>query len=338
MQETTTTNGVRIDNGVAVADLLDLESELHNIEQGYNQLQNIPAFAEDSWPSNDIFAGVQPTAAALHSVSSGTAVAPFPPPPVSSFALKNPALLPDPFDDSFNPRSTVAAPATAMVPPAPAITAPVNAFNVHQHQQQQQQQQQNASFSTTTPSLAAAATVWPQQPDAFAPASTTSTGPIAFSVTNPFVSTVQEATVARMEPDPFDTGRAQRVLKDSASYHFSTAVPSWPANENTVPSLGADPSWSLPKAFNKLVDMDALVSAPEMKKNPFSELINPSKKASINSAATAMTVSSSTATTVIGGSTVLPPPRAPFIPARTPAPLIVSTTANNDPFNDEFFH
>ncbi|VDK74540.1 unnamed protein product [Gongylonema pulchrum] len=53
---------------------MDLESELHNIEQGYNQFQNIPAFAEDSWPSNDIFAGVQPTAAALHSVSSGTAV------------------------------------------------------------------------------------------------------------------------------------------------------------------------------------------------------------------------------------------------------------------------
>ncbi|VDO30231.1 unnamed protein product [Onchocerca flexuosa] len=282
-RESETADGVRIDNGVAVADLLDLESELHNIEQGYNQLQNIPAFAEDSWPASDIFTNVQPSAPFLPS-SVGT-VAPLPPPPVSSFAQKNSS---DPFDNSFNPRCF------PIISPSESI--PLNASGV-----------QHSSLSTQP------MTAFWSYTDAFTPPNSR---PIAFS-------------------------QAQQVLKGSASHHFPMAV-SWSTNENAVPSTGTDPrtfsQWTekkkvstLEEAFNKLVDMDTLLSSPELKKNPFNELMIPPKKVSINS----MTLNATAAspTTIMTGS-----PRAPCIPARTSAPLVVSTTSNNDPFNDEFFN
>uniref|UniRef100_A0A915PCN1 PID domain-containing protein n=1 Tax=Setaria digitata TaxID=48799 RepID=A0A915PCN1_9BILA len=307
LQEAETADGVRIDNGVAVADLLDLESELHNIEQGYNQLQNIPTFAEDSWPTNDLFATVQPSSPFLPT-STGT-VAPLPPPPVSSFAQKN---LSDPFDYSSNLRS----------PPvfSPPAIAPFNTFNA----------QQPSSLPPTA--------VWSYL-EALAPS--TNNRPIAFSETNPFASSLKDDTVARIGIDPFDTKQAQQVLKGSASYNLPATI-SWSTNENTVPPSGTDPrifsQWTekkrvstLEEAFNKLVDMDTLISSPEIKKNPFSELMNPPKKLSTGAVGSNATVT--TPTTMMTGS-----PHAPCIPARPSAPLVISTTSNNDPFNDEFFN
>ncbi|VDM95820.1 unnamed protein product [Thelazia callipaeda] len=306
-RESETAGGVRIDDGVVVADLLDLESELHNIEQGYNQLQNIPSFLEDSWPTNDLFASVQPSAP-LYPTSTGT-VAPLPPPPVSSFAQKNPA---DPFDDGFNPRSF------PTVPP-PAVP-PSNLFNIQQ-----------SPLIPVQPVTA----VWPSS-DTFGLAANQA---ITFSDTNPFVSSVRDDTLSRMESDPFNTQQALKILQGSPAYNFNSAI-SWPTNENTVPPASNNPrmhtQWTekkvstLEEAFNKLVDMDTLVSGPESKKNPFTELVVPPKKVAISSVSTNAT---STATMVM-----VDPPRAPCIPARTSAPLVVSTTANNDPFNDEFFN
>ncbi|VIO94183.1 Uncharacterized protein BM_BM5136 [Brugia malayi] len=308
-RESKTIDGVKIDNGVAVADLLDLESELHNIEQGYNQLQNIPTFAEDSWPTNDVFTDLQPSTP-FFSPSTGT-VAPLPPPPVSSFALKNSS---DPFDDSFNPRSL------PIIRPLGNI--PLNASDT------QQPSSPSAQPLTTLLSY----------PNAFT--SSTNGRSVAFSETNPFASSVQSTTVARIELDPFDTHQAQQVLKSSTSYHLPMAV-SWSINENTIPPTGTDSrmlsKWTekkrvstLEEAFNKLVDMDTLVSSSELKKNPFSELVIPPKKVSMDAMTANATITGATA--VMTGS-----PRAPCIPTRS-APLIVSTTSNNDPFNDEFFN
>lgn len=70
-----------MDGGVLVGDLLDLETELENIAQGFNQLQNIPSMPEDSWPSS-----TTPT------FQNGSSVA---------FTLGQSTN--DPFGDSFNP-------------------------------------------------------------------------------------------------------------------------------------------------------------------------------------------------------------------------------------------
>lgn len=85
---------------------------------------------------------------------------------------------------------------------------------------------------------------------------------------------------------------------------------------------------TLEEAFNKLVDMDTLFSNPEMKKNPFSDLVPP-KKVSMD----AMSSNAVSAPTTITAGSM----RAPCIPARTSA-FLVSTASNNDPFNDEFFN
>uniref|UniRef100_A0A9J2Q6M7 PID domain-containing protein n=2 Tax=Ascaris TaxID=6251 RepID=A0A9J2Q6M7_ASCLU len=309
-------DGVRMDNGVAVADLLDLESELQNIEQGVNQLQNIPAFAEDSWPSADAFITPQqpnlstgaflgdtqqPVSMLTSSPFNGLAIGATSnnhfgtSPAVGQFGGPSQTTS-DPFGDSFNPR------APPQVPVAPPSVIP--AFHV-------------------TPVLPLQPTTnpWPQINTVHsAPNFQTTT----FSETNPFACSAQQSST--IGADPFDTQPAQRLIQSMnkpLQHHPNSAV-QWPANENSAPfavfnenkSNFSEPRkvTSLEEAFTKLVDMDALVSGPEIKKNPFDGLINPPK---IPLAAM--------------GS------HPPCIPSRASAPL-VCPGANNDPFNDDFFH
>ncbi|VDO17463.1 unnamed protein product, partial [Brugia timori] len=185
----------------------------------------------------------------------------------------------DPFDDSFNPRSL------PIIRPLGNI--PLNASDT------QQPSSPSAQPLTTLLSY----------PNAFT--SSTNGRSVAFSETNPFASSVQSTTVARIELDPFDTHQAQQVLKSSTSYHLPMAV-SWSINENTIPPTGTDSrmlsKWTekkrvstLEEAFNKLVDMDTLVSSSELKKNPFSELVIPPKKVSMDAMTANATITGATA-------------------------------------------
>ncbi|GMT13773.1 hypothetical protein PFISCL1PPCAC_5070 [Pristionchus fissidentatus] len=69
-------NGIRSENGVLVADLLDLETELQHYELGVNQLAHIPVVAGDEWPGESPLQQ-QPAAAAADAFggsSSGAAL------------------------------------------------------------------------------------------------------------------------------------------------------------------------------------------------------------------------------------------------------------------------
>ncbi|VDM49498.1 unnamed protein product [Toxocara canis] len=316
-------DGVRMDNGVAVADLLDLESEVQNIEQSVNQLQNIPAFAEDSWPSADAF--IVPAQSTMPSsgfmsdthfpptspfgagapIATGqnhlgtSPIGQFGGSPVGQVVGGSPQMASDPFGDSFNPRATVPPP---QVPAAPPAVLP--AFHVTPVMPLQ---------PTTNP--------WPQ-------INTVHSAPnfqsATFSETNPFACSAQQSS--HMGSDPFDTQPAQRLIQsmNKPLQHHSQSAVQWPTNENSAPFAVFNESksnlpeprkvTSLEEAFTKLVDMDALVSGPENKKNPFDELINPPK---IPLAAMGT--------------------RPPCIPSRGTAPL-VCPGPNSDPFNDDFFH
>uniref|UniRef100_A0A158R4C4 PID domain-containing protein n=1 Tax=Syphacia muris TaxID=451379 RepID=A0A158R4C4_9BILA len=261
-------DGVRMDNGVAVADLLDLETELQNIEQGVNQLQNIPAFVEDSWPNADGFGGSPNLPTAFTNT-------PFNDPFERQVA--------DPFSSngkSFTTTPPVPNPVSYQLPPSVPLQ-PSNPWS------QLSAVHSAPNFQTN------------------------------FSETNPFASSIVDPV------DPFDTQSAHRVIESTTSFQKNCLQ--WPQNENSAPfpqNKDNKPHWhesrkvtSLEEAFTKLVDMDSLVSGPEIKKNPFDDLINPPK-------------------VPIGSMSTNGHP--PHIPARTTAPLVFSGV-NNDPFNDEFF-
>uniref|UniRef100_A0A7E4VJX9 PID domain-containing protein n=1 Tax=Panagrellus redivivus TaxID=6233 RepID=A0A7E4VJX9_PANRE len=141
---------IRIEDGIRMADLIDLESELEHIANNYNQLQNIPSMPEDSWPttSNPVASAPQPVPAAA---GNGFFVDPFGGPFVQQAAqpASNGASWP-----AFPPA------------PTPSTTPAFSNSNpfLQQTTTPPSQSVTSASFPVFNPPLNTVATVQPQLP------------------------------------------------------------------------------------------------------------------------------------------------------------------------------
>lgn len=286
------------DDGVAVADLLDLETEVQQIERGLHQLEQIPT-------NTDVF-GATPFA--------------------------------DPFQDSFvnNVSSTNAShmnnmlnganqnahyiqPSLASYAQNPAWSQPHTVLT---------QLKQPYQISMPPPAPVAFNDAW-GNPQIQHTQSTPSFVPSGFSETNPFASAVAVQQHFTPHRDPFDT---RNLLQAPHLIQNSAPGIDWGTKENAAPQLHHANSFttnncfgdnntvqnkweeprkvtSLEEAFTKLVDMNALVARPahDTKKNPFDHILNP-PKASLNA---------------LGA-----------MPMR-PAPVVMAN--HSDPFGDDFF-
>ncbi|CAB3403983.1 unnamed protein product [Caenorhabditis bovis] len=269
------------EGGVAVADLLDLETELQQIEQGVQQLANVPtstdAFGATPFgdPFADSFNTTGNTTANTSAMNQSN---------VSNGSALNQSAFASPFGNSPPAQQGFA---TAPQWPQTSMMMPP---------------QQPAVFGTawgaqTAPALPLSAPIHHAQ-------STPAFNSNAFSNTNPFASAAfggLPMTMPAAQPDPFSVHvAAPQQITTTVDWNSS-------ANENQAPAAN-QPSlhhastfanftdtktngWeekrvtSLEEAFTKLVDMDALIGSntnQETKKNPFEHILNP-PKASLNS-------------------------------------------------------
>ncbi|KJH50386.1 phosphotyrosine interaction domain protein [Dictyocaulus viviparus] len=285
-------------DSVAVADLLDLETEVQQIEQGLHQLEQIPT-------NTDVF-GATPFA--------------------------------DPFQDNFTNNTSPLNGTYMNNPLNGSSHSPLQIQPpfIPQPQNTTWPQQPVAQLTPPTiqlPTMAPAAPfpgAW-NTPHLQHTHSIPSFNPAGFSDTNPFASAVN-VTQHVPSRDPFDTRSVLQVhpivqgvrtadwgtTKENAvpqMHHANSFTNSNCFGDNNKQSQN-HMNWeeprkvtSLEEAFTKLVDMNALVSRPanDTKKNPFEHILNP-PKASLNS---------------LGS-----------MPMR-PTPAVVANQA--DPFSDDFF-
>ncbi|VDL83012.1 unnamed protein product [Nippostrongylus brasiliensis] len=260
-------------DGVAVADLLDLETEVQQIEQGLHQLEQIPTNT-DAFGATPFADPFQDSFASNVSSMNGSNV---------HTTLNGSAPNPNHLQQPFAPH-----PQGAAWPQPPSIMV----------------QGAAAPFQMAAPPV-----LPPYASDAWgAPhlQHTHSTPSFihhsaGFSETNPFASAVAAPQQVVPQRDPFDT---RNVLHIQPTMH-STPTVDWGTKENAAPHLHHANSFttnncfgdnnvqqqhemkweeprkvtSLEDAFTKLVDMNALVGRPanDTKKNPFDHILNPPK-------------------------------------------------------------
>lgn len=329
-------NGCRMEDGVAVADLLDLESELQNLEQGFNQLRNIPSMPED-----DAFAS-------LHATNGTPIVDPF-----------GDSFNPNPTPEIFNPPSLV--PTVADPWPLNGVTAfngngtsPVFNGNGIDHHFMSNGHSHQQTYSGTNP-FANPTPVFlngngGMVPDPF---DTQSAHRVINAVNTTHSYGILHPTTAVQAPPtlpaPVTLSTCTETSVNWGITHKENKAPNgtdngFLANFNNCNggSNGVDKQqkWEEPgrvstleEAFNKLVDMNQLVttnSNTSLRKNPFEHIINP-PKVPLNALASSAPVNG------FNG-------HAPTNGHHYPSVQNGSAPANgikagvSDPFNDDFFN
>lgn len=361
--------GNKVDNNVAVADLLDLESELFNLEQGVEQLQSIPTFCED-YQTNG-----------CNNYANSDDQWPVPcnnQQQLNAFASDN---INDQMNvqNSFNERLALSSNNTAnqlngihMINPFSdnyySYNTSNNVTSTPGNFQQQQQQQSNNNNGTNNQLMESQFNDFHKPRQQFA---TVHSAPNfetnAFSETNPFLNSTNQKfeLPSQTQPDPFDTQKAQSIIefinnKSKQQHQFNNTFNSNSTsfadfdNENKMtrspckskPDTNHPKVTTLEEAFTKLVDMDSLMKQSSHSSdivnsksnvtntNPFSVILSPPK------VPLSAMPSSYNPSPLINTSTVASSHQA--IPYSASAPFVSSlqsntAVTNNDPFNDAFF-
>ncbi|CAJ0963607.1 unnamed protein product, partial [Mesorhabditis belari] len=255
--------GVRSEDGVLVADLLDLETEVHNIEQGLSQLANIPVVAGDEWPGehppNSAFADPfgAPQFGGVHAANNT---------PHTPQSVNNTRA--DPFGDSFNSSTQTQHFSMGSSMPMPIHQQPsvfhtpyISPVQPHLFQQPIIQQHWTGQQAQA-----------PQHP---------SNAGFSMNRTAPLPSMAGNFQV----PAPTMHWTNENTAPNGTQIHHANTFANFESVNNTDASRKLSTEWDAPRkvtsledAFTKLVDMNSLVGRPnEAKKNPFDHIINPPK-------------------------------------------------------------
>ncbi|EFO85756.1 CRE-DAB-1 protein [Caenorhabditis remanei] len=270
------------EGGVAVADLLDLESELHQIEQGVQQLSTVPTNCDafGASPFGDPFADSFNTTA----TSNGTMN--------MSGNVSNMSGSQAPFGGVQLPHMSqlqMAQQPTNQNWPTSGASFDAWGQQPAMHHAHSTPAFGSNGFSDTNPFASAFGTQQAPPPPlpAAAPAHSQFRDPFAVNTALPS-STIDWNGTGTTKENMAPSTNGQSLHHASTFANFGDKADNWTEKKVT----------SLEEAFTKLVDMDALVGGQgmkETKKNPFEHILNP-PKASLNSLSTTCSAAQMAAT------------------------------------------